>query len=127
MKKVMCIVLASYSMSLSLVNIHTSKLSMVRQRYTVPYLSHFNNCSQVSFLTFLKILHAILLWKQIAIEVAEKGLRPALPKHDDDEQTKEIIELIQHLWDEDSAMRPAFATITCALINIHKALLTHAL
>nr|GMD84022.1 serine/threonine-protein kinase STY17-like [Ipomoea batatas] len=62
---------------------------------------------------------------KIAIEVAENGLRPALPEHDDDEQTKEIIELIQHSWDEDSAMRPSFATLTCALINIHKALLTH--
>lgn len=50
--------------------------------------------------------------------MANNGLRPALPKHDDNnEKLEEIIQLIQHSWDEDSAIRPPFSTITSCLRN----------
>ncbi|XP_075108434.1 serine/threonine-protein kinase STY17-like isoform X3 [Nicotiana tabacum] len=56
--------------------------------------------------------------KQIALEVAEKGLRPELPKQDD--KLEELIQLIQLSWDEDVAVRPSFGAITSSLINIHE-------
>ncbi|XP_027085005.2 serine/threonine-protein kinase STY17-like [Coffea arabica] len=58
---------------------------------------------------------------RIAMEVANNGLRPALPMHDA-EKLKELLELIRNSWDEDAAIRPSFATITCILRSIRKRL-----
>ena len=55
------------------------------------------------------------------MEVANNGLRPALPKHDA-EKLKELLELIRNSWDEDAAIRPSFATITYILRSIRKRL-----
>ncbi|KAL2489598.1 serine/threonine-protein kinase STY46-like [Forsythia ovata] len=57
---------------------------------------------------------------KIAIEVAENGLRPAIPK--DDQQLGELTELIQKSWDEEPANRPSFAEITCNLRMIQDVL-----
>lgn len=51
--------------------------------------------------------------EQIALEVGEGKIRPALPKHE--ENIEDLIELIQLSWDEDPEYRPSFATITSGL------------
>ncbi|XP_075103056.1 serine/threonine-protein kinase STY46-like isoform X2 [Nicotiana tabacum] len=55
---------------------------------------------------------------KIALEVAEKGLRPELPKQD--EKLEELIQIIQLSWDEDVAVRPSFGAITSSLRNIQE-------
>lgn len=50
------------------------------------------------------------------MEVANNGLRPALPI-DENKEMEEMIELVVHSWDEDAEIRPSFATITCCLRN----------
>ncbi|KAL3497431.1 hypothetical protein ACH5RR_040163 [Cinchona calisaya] len=57
---------------------------------------------------------------RIAMEVANKGLRPSLPEKD--ERLKELIEIVETAWDEDAAIRPSFGTITYILRNILKKL-----
>ncbi|KAK2644991.1 hypothetical protein Ddye_020186 [Dipteronia dyeriana] len=55
---------------------------------------------------------------RIAVEVGEGKLRPALPGYDG--QMKELIKLIQLLWDGDASTRPAFSFITSALRDLQK-------
>ncbi|XP_059277527.1 serine/threonine-protein kinase STY46-like [Lycium ferocissimum] len=58
---------------------------------------------------------------RIALEVAEKGLRPELPEQD--EQLEELIQLIRLSWDEDVAVRPSFGVITSNLKKIQEKIL----
>ncbi|KAK6927239.1 Serine-threonine/tyrosine-protein kinase, catalytic domain [Dillenia turbinata] len=53
---------------------------------------------------------------QIALEIGEGRLRPALPA--DDGNMEDLIELIQISWSEDFSLRPSFAAITSSLRNI---------
>ncbi|KAF9617435.1 hypothetical protein IFM89_036396 [Coptis chinensis] len=55
---------------------------------------------------------------EIALEVAEGNLRPALPE--DNAQLGEIIELICHSWDGEMSRRPSFAIITSTLKSIQE-------
>ncbi|KAI3783979.1 hypothetical protein L1987_43070 [Smallanthus sonchifolius] len=58
---------------------------------------------------------------QIALEVGEGKIRPALAKHED--KVEDLIELVQLSWDEDPEYRPSFATITRALKLIYNRLI----
>ncbi|CAN1217255.1 Serine/threonine-protein kinase STY17 [Linum perenne] len=58
---------------------------------------------------------------QIAMQVADGSLRPALPE-DEDGQLVELIDLICVSWDQDPSLRPSFATITSALKEIQSTL-----
>ncbi|KAI3955749.1 hypothetical protein MKW98_006109 [Papaver atlanticum] len=62
---------------------------------------------------------------KIAVEVGNCGLRPKLPAADDD-QLKELIDLISRSWDEDTNIRPSFSYITCILRKIQGMLITGA-
>lgn len=56
--------------------------------------------------------------EQIALQVGEGKIRPALPQHEDN--IEDLIELIQLSWDEDPEHRPSFATITRGLKTIYQ-------
>ncbi|KAK9273915.1 hypothetical protein L1049_018727 [Liquidambar formosana] len=56
--------------------------------------------------------------ERIAMEVAQSGLRPALPE--DNGQFGDLIDLICLSWNDNAIMRPSFATITCTLRKIQK-------
>lgn len=56
------------------------------------------------------------LWNQIAVEVGEGTLRPALPE--DGGEMKELIDLVRRLWDGDASARPSFSFITSALRDL---------
>lgn len=62
--------------------------------------------------------HFLFLSLQIALEVGEGRLRPALPEKSS--QLEELIDLIRHSWDEDAQNRPSFATITRSLRKIRE-------
>ena len=55
--------------------------------------------------------------EQIALQVGEGKIRPALPEHD--VKIEDLIELTQLAWDEDPEYRPSFATITRGLKMIY--------
>nr|XP_010911180.2 probable serine/threonine-protein kinase SIS8 [Elaeis guineensis] len=55
---------------------------------------------------------------QIALEVGEGRLRPALPE--DDGQYEELIDLICCSWSEDASARPSFAIISSTLRKIQE-------
>ncbi|KAK3436050.1 hypothetical protein EUGRSUZ_C00708 [Eucalyptus grandis] len=58
---------------------------------------------------------------QIAVEVAEGRLRPALPA-DEDGQLEELVQIVCLSWDQDHSIRPPFSTITRNLRGIKQAL-----
>lgn len=55
--------------------------------------------------------------EQIALQVGEGKIRPALPEHEDN--IEDLIQLIQLSWDEDPEYRPSFGTITRGLTMIY--------